>query len=48
MDNLRTVILIWGTAIVLYLFLANANGTKTLLGSLTSFTTGTTTVLQGR
>lgn len=48
MDNLRTIVLIWGAAILLYLFLHNSAGTKVFLSGLTTFTTGTTTALQGR
>ena len=48
MENIRTIILIWGAAILIYILVINYKGTSTLLSGLTNFTTGTTKVLQGR
>lgn len=47
-DNVRTIILIWGAAILIYLLIANSNGSASVIKSLGNFTTGITGVLQGR
>ena len=44
----KTIIFIWGGAILLYLLVTNATGTSGVLTSLTSFVGGTTKTLQGR
>lgn len=44
----RTIILIWGGAIIIYLLIMHASGTKTVLSGLQSFVGGTTQTLQGR
>lgn len=44
----RTIILIWGGAILLYLLLIYRQGTATLLSNLQNFVGGTTKTLQGR
>ena len=44
----RQLIMIWGGAILLYLLLNYANGTKSGLNSLQQFVTGTTKTLQAR
>lgn len=44
----RTIILIWGGAILLYLVVVNSKGSTSVLASLQSFVGGTTRILQGR
>lgn len=44
----KTIILIWGGAILLYLAITNSTGTSGVLNSLTNFVGGTTKTLQGR
>jgi len=48
MSNTTRIIMIWGTAIVIYLLITHARGTSSVLGSFSSFVTGTTKTLQGR
>lgn len=48
MSNARTVILIWGAAILFYLATVRASGTRTVVRSLQDFVGGTTRTLQGR
>ena len=44
----RTIILIWGGAILLYLLVANSKGSTSVIKSLQDFVGGTTKVLQAR
>lgn len=44
----KTIIFIWGGAILLYLLVINSSGTSSLLTGLQSFVGGTTKTLQGR
>jgi len=44
----RTIILIWGGAILLYLLVVNSKGSSSVIGSLQSFVGGTTKIMQGR
>ena len=44
----RTIILIWGAAIIIYLLATNSKGSSSVIGSLQSFVGGTTKTLQGR
>lgn len=44
----RTIILIWGGAILLYLLVTNSKGSSSVISSLQSFVGGTTRTLQGR
>ena len=46
----KTIIFIWGGAILLYLLVntQNSAGTASLLKNLQSFVSGTTSTLQGR
>ena len=46
----RTIIFIWGGAILLYLLIntQNSAGTTALINNLQKFVSGTTTTLQGR
>jgi len=48
MSNTTRIIVIWGGAILLYITLTRASGTKTVLGALQNFIGGTTKTLQGR
>ena len=48
MSNARTIIVIWGAAILFYLAVANANGTKSGLGALSSLINSGTKTLQAR
>ena len=48
MEQLNKLILIWGAAIILYLFVANRTGTTSLFSGVTGLVTGTTKALQGR
>lgn len=48
MSNTRQIILIWGAAILIYLFVTNASGSSTVLKSFGDFISGTTKTLQGR
>jgi hypothetical protein len=48
MSNTRTIILIWGAAILFYLATVRASGTKTVIGALQNFVSGTTKTLQAR
>lgn len=45
---MRTIILIWGAAILVYLFVTHASGTSTVVNSVSNFTSGITKTLQGR
>jgi len=44
----KTIILIWGGAILLYLAATKSSGTAAVVNSLSSFVTGSTKALQGR
>jgi len=44
----RTIILIWGAAILVYLLATNSSGSSSVISSLQNFVGGTTKVLQGR
>jgi hypothetical protein len=44
----KTIIFIWGGAILLYLLVTNSSGSSSVLTSLTNFVGGTTKTLQGR
>ena len=44
----KTIIMIWGGAIILYLLVTNSTGSSSVLTSLQSFVGGTTKTLQGR
>lgn len=44
----KTIIFIWGGAILLYLLVVNSGGASTVINSLQSFVGGTTKTLQGR
>lgn len=48
MSNVTRIILIWGAAILAYLFITNARGTTSVLTGLQGFAVGTTKALQGR
>lgn len=48
MSNTTRLIMIWGTAIVIYLLISNSQGSKRVIGSLGDFVSGTTKTLQGR
>lgn len=48
MSNTRQIIVIWGAAILIYLFVTNAAGTGTALKGFGDFISGTTRTLQGR
>ncbi len=48
MSNSRTIIVIWGAAILIYLALARYNGTVAVLGSLSNLVNSSTKTLQGR
>jgi len=48
MSNARTIIIIWGAAILFYLATVRAGGTRTVVRSLQDFVTGSTRTLQGR
>lgn len=48
MSNTTRLIMIWGGAILFYLAVVHANGTKTVLSGLQNFVGGTTRTLQGR
>lgn len=45
---MRTLVLIWGAAIILYLFVANSSGTSSFFNGVNNLVTGTTKALQGR
>lgn len=47
-SNLRLVIVIWGAAILIYLFLFYSSGTKTGLKALSDLINSGTKTLQGR
>ena len=44
----KTIIFIWGGAILLYLLVTNSKGSSSVIGSLQNFVGGTTKTLQGR
>ena len=44
----RTIILIWGAAILIYLLVTNSKGSSSVIQSLQNFVGGTTRTLQGR
>jgi len=44
----RTIILIWGGAILLYILVINSKGSSSVISSLQNFVGGTTKTLQGR
>lgn len=44
----RTIIMIWGGAIILYLLVINSSGSSSVIASLQNFVGGTTKTLQGR
>jgi hypothetical protein len=44
----KTIIFIWGGAILLYLLVSNSSGSSSIINSLGTFVGGTTKVLQGR
>lgn len=44
----KTIIFIWGGAILLYLLVTNSKGSSSVINSLQNFVGGTTKVLQGR
>lgn len=46
--NLRLIIVVWGAAILIYLALSRANGTKTVLDSLSNLINSGTKTLQAR
>jgi hypothetical protein len=48
MSNLTRIIMIWGTAILVYLLVTNASGTSSVLNAFSGFTNTFTTTLQGR
>lgn len=47
-SNLRLIIMIWGGAILFYLFVANREGTRVGLGALSNLINSGTKTLQGR
>ena len=48
MESINKLIMIWGAAIILYLFVANRTGTTSLFSGVTNLITGGTKALQGR
>lgn len=48
MSNTRTIILIWGAAILGYLALSRSGGTVSILNSLSNFGNSFTKTLQAR
>lgn len=44
----KTIILIWGGAIFIYLLATNSSGSSSVINSLQNFVGGTTKTLQGR
>lgn len=44
----KTIILIWGGAIFIYLLAVHSSGSSAVINSLSNFVGGTTKVLQGR
>jgi len=48
MSNTTRIIVIWGAAILLYIAVTRASGTKTVLNGLGDLVKGTTKTLQGR
>lgn len=48
MDQVNKLIVIWGAAIILYLFVANSSGTSSLFSGLKGLIVGSTKALQGR
>jgi hypothetical protein len=48
MSNTRTIILIWGGAIILYLAISRASGTSSVVSSLSGMVTNVTKTLQAR
>ena len=44
----KTIIFIWGGAILLFLLVNNSQGSSSVIGALQKFVGGTTTILQGR
>ena len=44
----RTIILIWGGAIFVYLLATKSSGSSAVIKSLQGFVSGTTATLQGR
>lgn len=48
MSNTRTIIVIWGASILIYLALTRASGTTAVLGSLSNLVNSGTKTLQGR
>ena len=48
MEQINKLILIWGAAIIIYLFVANRTGTTSLFTGVTNLGTGLTKALQGR
>jgi hypothetical protein len=45
---MNKLILIWGGAIILYLFLSNREGTSSFFAGISNGTVGVTKALQGR
>lgn len=48
MEQINKLILIWGFAVILYLFVANTTGTTSLFQGVTNLFVGGTKALQGR
>lgn len=48
MSNTTRIIMIWGAAILIYLVITHASGTRGVLSGLQQFVGGTTKTLQGR
>ena len=48
MSNTRTIIVIWGAAILIYLALSRSSGTVSVLNSLSNLANSSTKTLQGR
>lgn len=48
MESVNKLIVIWGAAIIIYLFVANQTGTSSLFDGITKLFVGGTTALQGR
>lgn len=44
----KTIIFIWGGAILLFLLINNASGSSSVINSLGTFVGGTTKIMQGR
>lgn len=48
MEQVNKLIVIWGAAIILYLFVANKGGTTSLFAGVKNLVVGSTKALQGR